>query len=122
MNTTSTVKESPRRQHRTLAEARDLVAAWRQSGMRKVAWCLEHGVPRSALSSCVCRVERAGVSTQPASSFIALRPPRLGQTGSVQHLVSSTSIAIELADGVRITGLDAVGVVAVVRLLRESQS
>jgi len=45
MSTTPPSPEKPKRQHRTLDEARDLVAAWQSSGMTKEAWCRDRGVP-----------------------------------------------------------------------------
>ncbi len=120
MSTTSPASEKPKRQHRTLIEARDLVAAWRDSGMGKESWCRERGLLRSTLSSCLYRVEQADAPAGSPATFIAIRPPRHAQPDVVGSQSPCSTVAIELPSGVRITGLDATGAATVIRQLREA--
>ena len=61
------------RRVRTLSEARDLVAAWKASGQNKEAWCRSQGILRSALFSCLYRVEESSPSP---TGFIEVKPAR----------------------------------------------
>ncbi len=63
----------PPRRIRTLAEAHDLVAAWKASGLNQEAWCRSQGFLRSALLSWLSCVEAHGSIAEPAR-FIELRP------------------------------------------------
>ena len=110
----------PSRKGRTLDEARELVAAWRSSGMGKAAWCRERGVLRSALSSWIYRLADAGAVPATPSTFIALRPPRSMPGDVVDRAVPLPCVAIDLPSGLRITGLDAAGAATVISLLREA--
>ena len=101
----------PRRRIRTLSEARDLVAAWKASGQNKEAWCRSQGVLRSALISCLYRVEERGPTP---AGFIEVKP---AQAKPVAPSVPS-ALVLELGYGLRVVGLDAAGVVALVRALR----
>jgi hypothetical protein len=121
MSTTSSITEKPKRQHRTLDEARDLVTAWRGSGMGKEAWCRERGLLRSVLSSCLYRVEAADAAPTAPATFIPIRPAVHPQPELMEPPVRSRTVAIELPDGLRITGLDASGAATVVRLLRTGE-
>ncbi len=116
MQSSPSPNKSPRHR-RSVSEAHDLVAAWRASGEKKDAWCRSQEIPSTTLYSCLARVERsAAVAVCPTSSgFIALHPPR-----SVS--LASDELRIELDGGARILGLDLVGVVAVLRGLRERSS
>ena len=109
MGTETSPSGPGRRPHRTLAEARELVAAWRSSGQKKESWCRAQGLLRSTLSSCLQRVEYADGASRPVGSFIAVRPPRCRRPTSVAASPALPTIAIELPDGILITGLDASG-------------
>lgn len=100
-----------RRRIRTLSEARDLVAAWRASGQNKEAWCRSQGILRSALISCLYRVEDRGSSP---AGFIELKPAHAKSAAPA----APSSPVLELGPGLRVVGLDAAGVVALVRALR----
>jgi hypothetical protein len=102
---------------RSLGEARDLVAAWRASGKTKTAWCRSAGIVSKTLHSCVMRVKRseAAAVRSVASGFIVVHPPRAAA-------LIAGDLRIELGDGTRILGLDLVGVVTVLRGLREGRS
>ena len=101
---------------RSLGEARDLVAAWRASGETKAVWCRSAGMVSKTLHSCMMRVQRseAAAVRSASSGFIAVHPPRA-------VALSAGELRIELGDGVRILGLDLVGVVTVLRGLREGR-
>lgn len=120
MNTTPSTTVKPQRHRRTLNEARELVAAWRGSGMGKQAWCRERGLLRSALSSCLYRLEEVDAAPAAPATFIAIRPPRPVHAEEIDRPTPSRTIAIELPSGLRITGLDAAGAATVVRILREA--
>ena len=120
MSTTPSTTVMPKRQHRTLDEARALVAAWRGSGQGKQAWCREHGLLRSTLSSCLYRLDEADAARPAPGTFIALRPPRAVHAAEVDQSPSPATVAIDLPSGLRITGLDARGVATVVRMLGEA--
>lgn len=94
------------RRIRTLSEARELVAAWKASGQNKEAWCRSQGILRSALLSCLYRVEARG--PEPAG-FIELKPA---------VPAAPSAVVLELGHGLRVVGLDAAGVVALVLALR----
>lgn len=117
---TTPTTEQPKRQRRTLTEARDLVVAWRGSGMNKEAWCRERGLLRSTLSSCLYRIEQADTTAASPATFIAIRPPRYPRAETIDLPSPSSTVAIELPSGLRIIGLDVAGAAAVVRLLQEA--
>lgn len=121
MSTTPPPPEKPKRQHRTLDEARDLVTAWQSSGKTKEAWCRDRGLQRSALSSYVHRVEQADARAVSPNGFVAVHPPRAPRDSNLGS-TSSSPIVIALPSGLRITGLDAAGVATVVRLLSVADS
>lgn len=101
----------PRRRVRTITEARELVAAWRASGLNKESWCRSQGILRSALLSCLSRVEALdGPGVVPG--FIEVRP------GS-RAVPPPGSLIVELGSGMRLVGLDAAGAVALIRSLRQ---
>lgn len=120
MSSTPSTTEKPKRQHRSLEEARDLVAAWRSSGIGKEAWCRERGLRRSMLSSCLYRTEAAEAQPSSAATFLAISPPRSLRPAAVEPPATSPSVSIELPCGLRVTGLDAASAAIVVRLLREA--
>jgi hypothetical protein len=94
-----------------LSEARDLVAAWKGSGQSKEAWCRSQGILRSALMSCLYRVE----AHDPAAvGFIEVKPAPLQAVATA----TQSPLILELGHGVRVVGLDAAGVVELVRALR----
>jgi hypothetical protein len=99
------------RRIRTLSEARELVAAWKASGQNKEAWCRSQGILRSALLSCLYRVEERGPSP---AGFIELKPAKAKP--AVPEAPSA--LVLELGHGLRVVGLDAAGVVALVLALR----
>jgi hypothetical protein len=100
---------------RSLEDARELVQAWRSSGMSKKAWCQKQRILRSSLHSYLTRVDRAdGVLVRPeVSGFVEVRPPRTLEPSVV-------GLQIELGGGMRVVGLDLGDVVSVLRTLRES--
>lgn len=104
----------PPRRVRTLAEARDLVAAWKASGLNKEAWCRSQGVLRSALLSWLSRVEAHGVAREPAG-FIELRPV-------AEAPASPGPIILELGSGMRVVGMDVAQVVDLVCALRQERA
>jgi hypothetical protein len=99
------------RRVRPLNEARELVAAWRSSGQSKEAWCRSQGILRSALNSWLYRIEERG--PEPAG-FIEVKP------GSAAPVASATrpALILEFGHGLRLIGLDAAGVVELLRALR----
>ncbi len=99
------------RRIRTLSEARDLVAAWKASGQSKEAWCRSQGILRSALISCLYRVEAHGPA---AGGFMEVKP------APVEPVAAATrsALILELGHGVRVVGLDGASVVDLVRALR----
>jgi len=120
MSTTAPAPARPTRRHRTMSEARDLVAAWRDSGMGKEPWCRARGILRSTLSSCLYRVDQAEVPAGSSAAFIAIRPPHDAEPVGGGSACAHATVAIELPGGVRITGLDAAGAATVIRQLREA--
>jgi ABC-type protease/lipase transport system fused ATPase/permease subunit len=105
-------RQRPRRRVRTLNEAHELVAAWKASGQNKEAWCRSQGILRSALLSCLYRVEERARDPAPAG-FIEVLPP-----SAAAAAVASPPLALELGHGMRLVGLDAAGVLTLVRALR----
>jgi hypothetical protein len=106
----------PGRGHRrSLAEARDLVLAWRACGLNKEAWCRSQWILRSALHSCLTRVDQAdGVTARPVSSgFLEELPPRSLDASAIEGL------RIELGGGRRVVGLELVDVISVLRAMLE---
>jgi hypothetical protein len=99
---------------RNLQEARELVLAWRSSGMNKESWCRRQGILRSALHSCLTRVDQAdGISTtRVTSGFLKVCPP-----GPLDPFTEG--LRIELGSGLRVLGLELGDVVSVLRALRE---
>lgn len=101
----------PRRRIRSLSEARELVASWQASGQNKEAWCRSQGILRSALLSCLYRVEERGPSP---AGFIELKPAQAEPV----TMSAPSALVLELGHGLRVVGLDAAGVVSLVRALR----
>jgi ABC-type protease/lipase transport system fused ATPase/permease subunit len=99
------------RRVRTLSEARELVAAWKASGLNKEAWCRTQGILRSALLSCLYRVEERSPTP---SGFIEVKAAPVAAIASS----APSALVLELGPGLRVVGLDAAGVVALVRALR----
>jgi hypothetical protein len=111
----------PPRRIRTLSEARDLVAAWKASGLNKEAWCRSQGVLRSALLSWLSRVEAQGDGADPPS-FIELRPPAEAPAAAVAESASLAPIILELGFGMRVLGMDTTHLVDLIRSLRQERS
>jgi ABC-type protease/lipase transport system fused ATPase/permease subunit len=103
----------PRRRIRTLAEAHELVAAWKASGLNREAWCRSQGILRSTLQSCQGRVEKR--SPVPAG-FIEVKPA--GVSPATPASASASALTLDLGHGLRVVGLDAAAVVELVRALR----
>jgi hypothetical protein len=102
----------PPRRVRTIAEASDLVAAWKGSGLNKEAWCRSQGILRSALQSCLHRVD--GQVRAPVR-FIEVRPA----AGAAQSPAASPpALTLELGYGLRVVGLDVSGLLQLVQALR----
>ena len=59
----------PRQRHRSADEWRELLAAWRQSGKTREAWCREQGVSKESLRRWTKRLNRS--ETNP--SLVELR-------------------------------------------------
>lgn len=115
MESTSSTLVPVRRRHRSLDEARELVARWRASGSGKEAWCRAQGILRSTLQSALLRVEprlEGANDARPGGSFIAVR------CGEPEALAATVSVTLDLGGGVRALGLDAAGLAALVRALR----
>lgn len=106
--------ERPRRRRRTMSEARDLVSAWRSSGQPKESWCRTQGILRSTLLSCLSRVDEAD-RTPSSSGFIEVRPAR----PDIPEPSPLSPLVLELGPGIRLVGLDAASVMALVRALRQ---
>lgn len=98
-------RRSPRR-IRTLAEAGELVAAWKASGQTKGAWCQAQGLLRSTLQSCQQRVEAKDL----APDFIEIRPAPAGD----EHGAGGP-LVLELGQGMRLVGLDVAQAIALIR-------
>lgn len=111
----------PPRRVRTLAEARDLVAAWKASGLNKEAWCRSQGVLRSALLSWLSRVETHGVASEPAG-FIELRPVAEAPGTAATGPASPGPIILELGSGMRVLGMDVAQIVDLVSALRQERA
>lgn len=101
----------PRRRIRTLSEARDLVAAWKASGQNKEAWCRSQGILRSTLQSCMIRIEERG--SEPVG-FIEVKPAQRNPVATS----APSPVILELGHDLRVIGLDAAGLAALVRALR----
>jgi hypothetical protein len=101
----------PVRRVRTLIEAQELVAAWKASGQSKEAWCRSQGILRSALLSCLYRVESLGAAP---ARFIELKPAPPAPVA----VAPPSSLVLDLGHGLRVLGLDAAGLAALVRALR----
>ena len=95
----------PIRRHRTLEEAAALVAEWWQSGLQQEAFCHAKGLLQSVLQSSLKRTCPSSGSPPP-TGFVELRP--------ASATMPSSGIVIEIAGGMRITGM---GVGEVVELL-----
>lgn len=101
----------PRRRIRTLAEAHELVTAWKASGLNKEAWCRSQGILRSTLQSCQGRVEER---SPVAAGFIEVKPAEVPPVTSA----SESAVVLDLGHGLRVVGLNAAVVIALVRALR----
>jgi hypothetical protein len=94
-----------RKRHRSLAEARALVAEWQASGQSKEAWCQQHGIPRSVLYAYLRRTRTTECATALSSPFIELLPPQetaparmlrlaVGGSGAVVELSIADLVAV----------------------------
>ena len=104
------------RRIRSIAEARELVAAWKASGQNKEAWCRTQGILRSALLSCLYRVEALDRPPE-KSGFIEVRPA----AAPAEHGAPPSSLVLELGSDLRLLGLDNAGAIAVLRALRQER-
>ena len=113
--------DHPQRRVRTFAEARDLVAAWKASGQNKEAWCRSQGILRSALMSCLYRVE-ARDDAVASPGFIEIRPPTAVAAAPASPPPPAQSIILELGSGMRVLGMDVAQVADLVRALRQERA
>lgn len=111
----------PKRRVRTLTEACDLVAAWRASGQNKEAWCRSQGVLRSALMSCLYRVDNMHAGAIASPGFIEIRPPTSTPSPSADS-PPIPPIVLDLGHGMRVLGMDVAQVVDLVRVLRQERA
>lgn len=111
----------PPRRIRTLAEAREQVAAWKASGLNKEAWCRSQGFLRSALLSWLSRVEAHGSIAEPAR-FIELRPVAEVPAPTTAMSMPPRPIILELGMDMRVVGMDVAQVVELVRALRQARA
>lgn len=103
------------RRHRSLDEARELVARWRASGMGKEPWCRAQGILRSTLQSALVRVEPEPAVVQDSragAGFLAVR------CREAETLAAVAGVTLDLGGGVRVQGLDVAMLAALVRGLR----
>lgn len=112
----------PKRRIRTLAEASDLVAAWKASGQNKEAWCRTQGILRSALMSCLYRVDNLHAGDTASPGFIEIRPPTESNPAPAAEATTPPPIVLELGHGMRVLGMDVVQVADLVHALRQKQS
>ena len=96
-----------RRRHRTATQAITLVGSWRSSGQTKAAFCRERGIAPSALLSCLRRVTRYETGSPAPTGFIEVQPLR-----------PESGMSLEIAGGLRVTGLDIQTAAALVTALR----
>ena len=97
-----------RRRHRSAEEAVALIADWRSSGLGKSAFCHERGIPQSQLWSCLGRATSNNMNSPAPAGFVEVLP----------RLSTSRGLTLEIADGVRVVGLDVSAVAALITALR----
>lgn len=109
----------PKRRVRTLSEARYLVAAWKASGQNKEAWCRSQGILRSALMSCLYRVDNLHAVGTASPGFIEIRPPTEVAPAPSADAPTAPPIILDLGHGMRVLGMEVAQVVDLVHALRQ---
>src|SRR5471030_1570895 len=99
-------KVRERSKHRSLNEAKALVAEWKSSVVGPKRWCADHAAHESTLASCRRRVESMTVPCQKITNFIELLP-KVPVPARVRLSITPSGAAVEvsLADLARVIQL-----------------
>jgi hypothetical protein len=101
---------------RTLQEASALVSQWQASGLSKRAWCNEHGILPSALSSYLKRTTRQVIAPPLA------HPPFIELQRRASHPVAVRVVRLLLAGSLATAELTIADLGALIQHLSESRS
>ena len=101
---------------RTLQEASALVSQWQASGLSKRAWCNEHGILPSALSSYLNRTNRQVIAPPPA------HPPFIELQRRPSHPVAARVVRLLLAGSLATAELTIAELGSLIHHLSESRS
>jgi transposase-like protein len=96
---------TPRRRHRSRAEADQIAAEYEASGLRCEDFCRQNGVPLKTLSRYVTRYRKQQTGCQPAGRFVAVEVAPPSGPGVELAVLLSTGRRIEVKRGFDATTL-----------------